>query len=1205
VPGGIDWFGAESAASALSYQGINGNLVTLTTQQEDNFVFANLGGNSAWLGGFQPPGSPEPAGGWQWITGEPWNFTHWGPFEPNNSFGTEDGLAYHLDGNWNDATRTGIAGGYIVEFGNVPQIISQWTFEAGKPGNPVSAGGNTLSGISPAIGNGIASGFHASAATVWDNPAGNGSTESMSSNNWALGDYYQFRISTVDLENITLNFEQVSSTSGPRDFQLQYSTDGTVFTDFGAPYSIRANANPPWSVSTPTGIDNYSFDLSSIGAINDLESVFFRLTVDSNISSNGGTIGTGGTSRLDNVTFMGTQILVDPYRNEWLNSTGGDYGDGSNWSKGQPPTPEETAIFNLGSDGYTITAFGPVWSPGLLAVQTDQVTLDFGNATWNNANFSDLRVGTRAGDQGELTIASGDLIFNQLMIGRDGGQGKLTVTGPASNLAVVDLGLASNNLDIAIGRSGIGELLVSHGGSLSVSTAVSPNASQIYVGVGVGGEGLLEVRDPNSTLAVGGLTIGGQGAHGRMNVRNGGMATVDGFLFVSENQFNAPARAEGTLEVSGENSHVSSARQIQIGRNGGIGSVVVSDGGRLESSIGTSATGTSGIIAWLNAPSQRSQGSVLVTGQGSTWVNEGLVVVGWEGDATLDIEQGGSVHSRRGQLGRITGAVGSATIEGAGSTWMIEQDLEVGSGGTGTLAVSSGGRVGVGQKLQVGSGGSVNVAGGGAIDVGQTTGQSLVNSVNVGAGGTLTGTGSIVGNVAASGGLVQPVWALTVDGNYTQSAASVLETRVGGLMAGAQYDRIVVTGSATLGGQLDIPLVGGYVPQLGDSVTILNALNVTGKFASIYAPDLPNVSPNLALAVFQNPTDVQLQFVEPLTNIQFNPTSASVEWGQAETWSTGVQPDSRHIIQIANSSGGDQRLNIQAIDAFVHELVVSGDATHTTTVALENGRTLSATARVVLNSGAVFDLGSVESPGTLTTPNLILGPGAQLKGSARVGQKKSEQKKLLEKRNELANRGGTLRPGRSVGQIEIDGNYVQELEGILEIELASSLSFDKVIVEGAATLGGTLDVVLLDFMPQLGDTFDFMDWETVSGQFDFVNLPSLTGGLAWDLSQLYATGSLSVIQAPGDFNGDGHIDGRDLLDWQRNPSVGALSDWQANYGNSSLNAAVSVPEPGSSLFCLFAMLTCLGQSRRSMPTRRASSRRMHENFHTSYEMRTS
>ena len=46
----------------------------------------------------------------------------------------------------------------------------------------------------------------------------------------------------------------------------------------------------------------------------------------------------------------------------------------------------------------------------------------------------------------------------------------------------------------------------------------------------------------------------------------------------------------------------------------------------------------------------------------------------------------------------------------------------------------------------------------------------------------------------------------------------------------------------------------------------------------------------------------------------------------------------------------------------------------------------------------------------------------------------------------------------------------------------------------------------------------------------------------------------------GDFDFDGDVDGRDFLVWQRNPSIGDLTDWQANYEVSFLAASMVVPE---------------------------------------------
>ena len=54
---------------------------------------------------------------------------------------------------------------------------------------------------------------------------------------------------------------------------------------------------------------------------------------------------------------------------------------------------------------------------------------------------------------------------------------------------------------------------------------------------------------------------------------------------------------------------------------------------------------------------------------------------------------------------------------------------------------------------------------------------------------------------------------------------------------------------------------------------------------------------------------------------------------------------------------------------------------------------------------------------------------------------------------------------------------------------------------------------------------------------------------------------------PGDFNGDGVVNGSDFLAWQRGMSPAPLSPsdlatWKANIGGSTVGALVAVPEPG-------------------------------------------
>jgi hypothetical protein len=64
----------------------------------------------------------------------------------------------------------------------------------------------------------------------------------------------------------------------------------------------------------------------------------------------------------------------------------------------------------------------------------------------------------------------------------------------------------------------------------------------------------------------------------------------------------------------------------------------------------------------------------------------------------------------------------------------------------------------------------------------------------------------------------------------------------------------------------------------------------------------------------------------------------------------------------------------------------------------------------------------------------------------------------------------------------------------------------------------------------------------------------------------------AVTTLPGDFDEDGDVDGRDFLSWQRNPSIGDLADWQANYGAGSFSASTAVPEPRSWMILLLGTL---------------------------------
>ncbi len=190
---------------------------------------------------------------------------------------------------------------YCVDSCNGPgpeEVAAKWTFETSLP---TTAGPHAAE-----VGTGSASGFHAG-STTYSNPTGNGSAESFSSTNWAVGDYYQFQISSDGYQNIGLELDHTSSNTGPRDWGIFYSTTGVgAFIDTGITYAVLANAapNPTWTSGTHLDEYFYEFDLSGITALDDQATLFLRLVDMSTVSANGGSVGSGGTSRVDNVTMI-------------------------------------------------------------------------------------------------------------------------------------------------------------------------------------------------------------------------------------------------------------------------------------------------------------------------------------------------------------------------------------------------------------------------------------------------------------------------------------------------------------------------------------------------------------------------------------------------------------------------------------------------------------------------------------------------------------------------------------------------------------------------------------------------------------------------------------------------------------------------------------------------------------------------------------
>jgi hypothetical protein len=179
---------------------------------------------------------------------------------------------------------------------------ASWYFESTS--SLITGSGTTLSGIPAEFGTGTASAFHASSLTVWSSPVGNGSSHSFSADHWAIGDYWQFQISTVGFAPDFLTYDQTRSTTGPAQFKLSYSTDGVNFSSFPS-YLVLTNntssnnsgtgrSTTPWSTSSYQTIFTVTNFPGSITSIQNADTVYFRVVCDSAPSSS------AGTAQLDN-----------------------------------------------------------------------------------------------------------------------------------------------------------------------------------------------------------------------------------------------------------------------------------------------------------------------------------------------------------------------------------------------------------------------------------------------------------------------------------------------------------------------------------------------------------------------------------------------------------------------------------------------------------------------------------------------------------------------------------------------------------------------------------------------------------------------------------------------------------------------------------------------------------------------------------------
>jgi T5SS/PEP-CTERM-associated repeat protein len=576
-------------------------------------------------------------------------------------------------------------------------------------------------------------------------------------------------------------------------------------------------------------------------------------------------------------------------------------------------------------------------------------------------------------------------------------------------------------------------------------------------------------------------------------------------------------------------------------------------------------TSDSGIIG----DEQQGAGFVTIAQAGSRWGIDDELIVGNEGQGTLDLVNGGALTGDPADdpadaaLEVIIGAEsigqGLVTVRNAGS--LLRSDtLVVGDLGSGVLELTLGGQVETNTMATIGdtdgSGdfgtGLVNVDGSGTRwligRIMPTTGQGTEGSLIVGDFGrgnlNITNRGVVrVTNDDSSGGnvvigrQVNSLGEVVVDGVFSQlrafgtitvggaanNARGVLRVRNGG--------EVRSTGAMTIGVDGVLEVAGGSVLAGGTGITnggtIQTAVGATGQIDSIL---VNTASGEILNAGTADRVREKLTFTRAVTNNAGGLISSI--GGEMIFTSTvinngliaGRDAIYRFRDPFTNNAGGSFAFSVGDSDVF-------GNVTN-------NG-----------NLGVATDTSVTFYDPVVNNANLTVLPG----GAA------------------IFLNGLTL---AATSVVDLQLNATANVEEIGELQ-----------VFGTASLAGTLDLTTFAGLdPQPGDSFQIISATNILGTFSTVTFPPAPGN-NWMIDYNPNSVIINYLAAPafsGDFNMDNVVDAADLDIWKMNVGMmvppGTLGDangdgivdgsdfliWQRTLGPVPVVAAVgAVPEPGS------------------------------------------
>lgn len=336
----------------------------------------------------------------------------------------------------------------------------------------------------------------------------------------------------------------------------------------------------------------------------------------------------------------------------------------------------------------------------------------------------------------------------------------------------------------------------------------------------------------------------------RIGLFEDGSVTINGGSKLESLSSFVGFNSEGSVIITGDNSQWDIYPQspdntglLTVGWEA-VGDLLIDDNGLLNT-ISLDSPGFS-IIGY-----QGATGTVTLTNN-SKWIDEGTIDLrhsiglGHSGPGIMNVETDSQVISDYIFIGDASGSTGTLNIKGGGSViskHYIQLAQWVGSLSTVTVS-------GLGSILEavefIGMSQYPPNTGGGVATLIVKDG-ALIRAPNIylGSSSIIAGNSKVEGMLHNGGGTLSPgisIGTLTIDGAYNTENSESDEPTLLIEINSSGNDFLEVIGSngvATIGGILDVRLLDGFRPTVGQEYLILKAVSLNGQF-DISKSNLPN-----------------------------------------------------------------------------------------------------------------------------------------------------------------------------------------------------------------------------------------------------------------------------------------------------------------------------------------------------------------------------